>query len=119
MELNKYIIEDIKDLDLEQTFECGQCFRWNKEPDGSYTGMAGAHPANMKQEDNVLIIEGSGSEEFWRDYLDLGHDYGELKEILCEGECATLPEAVRCGSGIRILNSSFPKTTISPGSRAA
>ena len=30
MEENRFIFENIKDLDLEQTFECGQCFRWNR-----------------------------------------------------------------------------------------
>ena len=28
------------DFDLRKIFECGQCFRWNAEPDGSYTGVA-------------------------------------------------------------------------------
>ena len=48
--INTHIFYDIKDLDLEQTFECGQCFRWNREEDGSYTGIALGYPANMKLE---------------------------------------------------------------------
>ena len=38
-EKNKITIHDIKDFDANHIFECGQCFRWNKEEDGSYTGM--------------------------------------------------------------------------------
>ena len=34
---NTVIIEDIKDFDPKHIFECGQCFRWIKEEDESYT----------------------------------------------------------------------------------
>ena len=112
MEENRFIFENIKDLDLEQTFECGQCFRWNKEADGSYTGIALRYPANMKMDGDTLIIEGSGSREFWEDYLDLGRDYGSLKKVLCEGEGEVLPEAVKCGSGIRILRQDLWETVV-------
>ena len=27
------------DLELAHIFECGQCFRWKKEEDGSYIGV--------------------------------------------------------------------------------
>ncbi len=112
MEINKYIFENVKDLDLEQTFECGQCFRWNKEEDGSYTGIAEGFPANMKLEGDTLTIEGFGTRSFWEDYLDLGRDYETLKEMLCKGECEILPEAVRCGSGIRILRQDLWETVV-------
>ena len=26
-------------FELADVFDCGQCFRWNKELDGSYTGV--------------------------------------------------------------------------------
>ena len=37
---NTVILEDIKDFDPKHIFECGQCFRWIKEDDESYTGVA-------------------------------------------------------------------------------
>ena len=34
---NTVILEDIKDFNPKHIFECGQCFRWIKEDDESYT----------------------------------------------------------------------------------
>lgn len=33
-------ITGIRDFDLDHIFDCGQCFRWNRGEDGSYTGTA-------------------------------------------------------------------------------
>jgi len=41
-------IEHIKDFNLDHIFNCGQCFRWVKEEDGSYTGVAFGKIVNMK-----------------------------------------------------------------------
>jgi len=98
-----FVFDNIKDLDLKETFDCGQCFRWNEEADGSYTGIALGYPANMKLDGDILTIEGYGSEEFWEEYMDLKTDYSSLKRVLCEGEGEILPKAVMRGSGIRIL----------------
>lgn len=107
-----HIFENITDLDLKQTFECGQCFRWNMEEDGSYTGIASAYPANMRLSEGRLLIEGFGSREFWEDYLDLKSDYSEMKKCLCRGEAEVLPEAVASGSGIRILRQDLWETVV-------
>ena len=81
-----HIFSDIKNLDLKETFECGQCFRWNAEEDGSYTGIALGFPANMKLEGDTLTVDGYGTSEFWEEYLDLKADYSHMQQILCEGE---------------------------------
>lgn len=36
--MGEYLI-GVSDLNLKDTFECGQCFRWNANDDGSYTGV--------------------------------------------------------------------------------
>ena len=33
-----YVIENCKSVNARDIFECGQCFRWNVQEDGSYTG---------------------------------------------------------------------------------
>ena len=33
-------ITGIRDFDLDHIFDCGQCFRWNRGEDGSYTEPA-------------------------------------------------------------------------------
>ena len=33
----QYILNEIDSFNPKHIFECGQCFRWNKQEDGSYT----------------------------------------------------------------------------------
>lgn len=37
---NKIKITDVHDLDLAQTLDCGQSFRWKPQGDGSFHGVA-------------------------------------------------------------------------------
>ena len=30
---------DANGLDLAETFRCGQCFRWKRQPDGGWVGV--------------------------------------------------------------------------------
>ena len=34
-----YVRENCKSFNARDIFECGQCFRWNVQEDGSYTGI--------------------------------------------------------------------------------
>ena len=43
---NSIILENVKDFNIKQILECGQCFRWNIEEDGSYTGVFGKNILN-------------------------------------------------------------------------
>lgn len=111
---NKVIIEGIKDFDPVHIFECGQCFRWNKEEDNSFTGVAFERVLNVKSEDDKIILSNTNLEDFnniWYNYFDLERDYGEMKEELSEDEI--LKEAVKFGSGIRILKQEPFETLIS------
>ena len=36
-----YILKNADSFEPKHIFECGQCFRWNKQEDGSYTGVFG------------------------------------------------------------------------------
>ena len=45
-----YVIENCKSFNARDIFECGQCFRWNVQEDGSYTGIFGKNVLNVKQE---------------------------------------------------------------------
>ena len=36
-----------RELDIEKTFECGQCFRWNADADGIYRGVVRGYPARV------------------------------------------------------------------------
>ena len=52
-----YKVEKFADFDADNTFDCGQCFRWDREEDGSYTGVAFGRAVNIKKEDGGLVID--------------------------------------------------------------
>jgi len=92
---------DAKSLDIEKTFECGQCFRWNKDPDGVYYGVVGGYPARVWAEDDEVYITSDAPESLWTEYFDLETDY---KEVSRSFECGDyLCECTEYGMGIRIL----------------
>ena len=66
-------IKEIDSFEPKDIFECGQCFRWNKETDGSYTGVIRNNVLNVKEEDNNIIIKKSLLNEIngnWNDRLN-------------------------------------------------
>ena len=108
-------IRGVSDFDPVQTFECGQCFRWEREEDGSYTGTAGGRTVSLRMENDLLFMENvteEDSENFWFDYLDLGRDYSAVKEVLSEKD-PVMRRAVEFGSGIRLLHQDPWETVIS------
>lgn len=121
--MNRIVINDVKDINLEHVFECGQCFRWVPAGDGSgdYTGAAGRYAARISLIPDgtaetgtcTLQIEATGGDEaFWRDYFDLGTDYGAIKDELVRNE-PEIESAVKYGYGIRILRQDLFETLIS------
>jgi N-glycosylase/DNA lyase len=102
---NKVIVEDLHDFDLKHIFECGQCFRWNLEEDGSYTGVVKSKVINVKKEDNKVYFDNTNLEEFhsiWYRYFDLDTDYSKIKKELKKMD-KYLDKATEFGHGIRIL----------------
>ncbi|MEW9078751.1 DNA-3-methyladenine glycosylase family protein [Terrisporobacter glycolicus] len=103
---NKIILEGISDdFDPQHVFDCGQCFRWLKEEDSSYTGVVQGRVINVKKENDLIIFDNTNKEDFdniWFDYFDLGRDYSEIKnELKIMDEY--LEKATEFGQGIRIL----------------
>ena len=114
----KYIYKGIKDFNLDHIFDCGQCFRWTKQEDGSYTGIAFGRVVNMQvagDNKDELVIDGCCEEDFnniWWPYLDMGRDYGAVKVTLAEDD-DIMARAVESGTGIRILKQDLWETIIS------
>ena len=90
------------EMDIVKTFECGQCFRWNKDVDGVYHGIAMGFPALVRTECDDVLISSDGSDELWRDYFDLERDYAAISAGFRAGEY--LEECLEYGPGIRILS---------------
>ncbi|MCT4619727.1 MAG: 8-oxoguanine DNA glycosylase [Marinisporobacter sp.] len=102
----KVRLEGIKDFEPSHIFECGQCFRWNKEEDESFTGVAKGRVINVLKDKDSIIFHNTNKEEFlniWVDYFDLNRDYGIVKENL-EKMDVVMEKAIHYGTGIRILN---------------
>ena len=103
---NQIILEVIsEDFEPKHVFECGQCFRWLREDDGSYTGVVQGKVINVKKENDLIIFDNTNKEDFeniWFDYFDLGRNYGEIKNQLKVMD-EYLEKATEFGKGIRIL----------------
>ena len=111
---NCLVIDDVKDFDPVHTFECGQCFRWYRESDGSYTGVVSGKVANISYGSGRMIFKNVSFEDFkqiWFDYFDLERDYSEIKKTIANDEI--MKKAVEFGSGIRLLRQEPWETLIS------
>lgn len=110
-------IEGVRDFHPDHIFDCGQCFRWGRGEDGSYTGIAFGRVAKIAYDADkqLLMIHGADEDDFesiWRDYLDLDRDYGEIKTVLAEKD-PVIYKAIEYGHGIRILNQEKWETLLS------
>ena len=110
----KYIIKNCKSFKVRDIFECGQCFRWNEEPDGSYTGIFGHNVLNVKEEKDIVItgICNGDIEDICKNYFDLDRNYEEIKETLSLID-DNMKESIKYGEGIRILNQDLWEMIIS------
>lgn len=114
-----YVINNCKSFKVKDVFDCGQCFRWNEQADGSYTGIFENNVLNVKQEldeDGYKItISGicdGNIEEVSKKYFDLDRNYEEIKSSLSTID-EYLAESIKYGEGIRILNQDLWEMIIS------
>lgn len=115
MQEQQYILENVNSFEPKHIFDCGQCFRWNKQEDGSYTGVIQNSVLNVKKEKGRVIFNGIGEEnieEICIEYFDLNRDYEEIKRSLSKVD-KYLKESISYGKGIRILNQDLWETIIS------
>ena len=111
----EYILENCKSFEPEHIFECGQCFRWNKQKDGSYTGIFKQNVVNVKKADNKIIFRGICKENIKDEcikYFDLNTNYDNIKSKLSNVD-NYLKTSIEYGEGIRILNQDLWETLIS------
>lgn len=115
MKEQEVVLKNIDEFNPVHIFECGQCFRWDRNIDGSYTGVFGNCVANVKKEDDNIVIRGiaDGSlEEKVNNYFDLDRDYKKIKLELSKID-DHLKESIQYGEGIRLLNQDLWETIIS------
>lgn len=102
---NSVILEGVADFEPKHIFECGQCFRWHRQDDGSYTGVAKGKVINVSKDNDKIYLKNTNLEDFntiWYNYFDLGTNYTEIKNTLKNMD-EYLDKACEFGWGIRIL----------------
>lgn len=102
------IIVHEKDLNLDQTLDCGQAFRWKRIPsdyDCTYEGFYLNNKLTISQvEEGKFIFHKTSEKDFlekWVSYFDFETDYSELKKQFSADE--TLAKACEFAGGIRLL----------------
>ncbi|MBX9138767.1 MULTISPECIES: DNA glycosylase [unclassified Clostridium] len=102
---NSIVLENVKDFNIKQILECGQCFRWERISDTNYIIVAYRRVIEVIQEGSTVTILNTNMNDFneiWKNYFDLDVNYEEVKEELSKDEL--LKKSVEFGYGIRILN---------------
>lgn len=112
--MNRIISLKIPCFNLDNTFNNGQCFRWNKGQDGWYEGVAYNRVIRIKQENDTFYFYNTTEEEIntiWYNYFDLGRDYAKLQhELMLDQYMRT---AIKYSNGMHILQQDPWETLIS------
>lgn len=115
MKEQKIVLQKIDSFELKDIFDCGQCFRWKEQKDGSYTGIFGKNVLNIKKAKDKIEIEGVFSKnikETIEEYFDLKRDYSQLKQKLASID-KNMETSIKYGQGIRLLNQDLWETILS------
>ena len=102
---NDIIVSEIDCLDLELTLDCGQAFRWIREPDGSWSGVASGVYLNIYKSGDDFVFKNTSKESFenvWVHYFDLNKDYAKICKTLKQD--SLISKTIDDYYGIRILN---------------
>lgn len=107
-------------FDLGATLDCGQAFRWERDGDGSYTGVVRGAVVRAAQEGPAIRLHLSGlagvadrrvfEDSFWRSYFALDLDYGAIHAGYAKNR--VLSRCLRHAPGIRVLRQPFDETLI-------
>jgi len=96
---------NIGSFSLKNTLDCGQCFRWEEQADGSYLGIVKNNVMKASQAGNVLKLEERSqnaiSKKDWQGYFGFDTDYATIENKLKSDDI--LARAYKLSPGIRIL----------------
>ena len=108
MKIEQLVLKNQKNFELKDIFECGQCFRWKQEANGSYTGVVKVGVINVNKKGKDIIIKGyvdgrCDFENFCNDYFNLSCNYEKIQKCISKDD-NVMKQAIHFGNGIRILN---------------
>ncbi len=104
---------------LADTLDCGQAFRWSRQPDGSEVGVVRDRLVQASEHDGRLRIEDLGGVKgssphplsFWRSYFALDIDYAALHTLYAKNRA--LARCVAAAPGIRVMRQDFFEALLS------
>ncbi|CDD03188.1 MAG: DNA-3-methyladenine glycosylase [Ruminococcus sp.] len=99
---NTYISRDGL-FEPSKTFDCGQCFRFER-CEGGWQGIAMGRLLMVLDGGDMIALVGVDEPEYrriWESYFDLDRDYGEINAALSRD--AVVRNALNSAKGIRIL----------------
>ena len=111
----EYRLKKQDSFELKHIFDCGQCFRWNENEDGSYTGVIKNAVIRVQKVENEIIFRGVCDESLEskiRDYFCLDDNYLEIKQKLSKID-DFMRNSIEFGQGIRILHQDLWECVIS------
>jgi len=100
---NDTVLLGIKNFNLTQILDCGQCFRWEGTA-SDYTGIAHGRQMRLVLEGDSLILKDVSPHEFeyiWKDYFDLSRDYSQIRKHYSTD--SSLAAAVDFSPGLRVM----------------
>lgn len=103
---NDVVVECEEEFDLKQTFECGQCFRFDEISDDCFEGVAFNKHLVISKDSDKIILKGVTKEDFqsiWQKYFDLDLNYENIKKELSKIS-ENMRQACEFAPGIRILH---------------
>ena len=98
------LISGIDNFGLEETFDCGQAFRWKPYDTDSWVGIALGRKLRVGHKNGIITLYDCTLKEYeekWRSYFDIDRDYSSIIDIISSDE--TLKAAAAENSGIRVL----------------
>lgn len=106
---NDLIVAELSNFNVTQTFDCGQCFRFDFTSSNTVRGVALGRIIEITQpSDDTIIIKNMTPDDFentWKRYLGLDENYSLIRQkisTVCPND-KILSEAMKVGHGIRIM----------------
>ena len=105
----------LKDFDIEQIAESGQCFRMYRITDDTWEIFALDRflKVQKREGEHIFYCDQNEFDNFWSNYFDLQTDYGEIKKRILATKNEYLISAVNFGSGLRILRQDLWEVMVS------
>lgn len=115
MKEQTYQLKNQENFNLTHIFECGQCFRWEKQEENHYIGIVKNNVIEINQNGKNIQFKSIGEDDLEKlvtNYFDLNRDYKTIQNQLKQID-ESMKNSIEYGKGIRLLNQELWETIIS------